>query len=838
MKRTTRLWVGTAMSLLTAAGVASALQGGIGSSGRVVGRGALPNVALKGGATTLPNGWRVTPAGHHIALPGDMPLKMVLTPDGRYLLVNTGGAHDHSVSVIDIAKQTLVQSVGVGKDWAGLCLETGGNAVYVAGGGAPSKGFLKDVTKALSSEQLEALKKPILCLTLEDGKLTPQPSLGIAGLADKDRWVAGLASGPSGALYAVNVNTDTVYKLGGTPKAVQASVKVGYRPYAVALSRDGETLAVSNWGDQSVSLLDAGTLTEKARVVVGSHPNELVWAGDGRLFVANAGSNSVSVVQAGRVTETIKTSLDPNAPVGSTPDALALSPDGARLYVANADNNDVVVIDTTRASESRVLGFIPTGWYPSALAVSPDGGKLFIGTGKGLKFRANATAQTKITSPETVAPYDYILSCLSGGVSVVGVPDAARLAHYTRQVVANMPSSKSLSQTPAAQSVARNAFSKIKHVVYIIRENRTYDEVLGDMRTGNGDPALTLFGKNVTPNAHALADKYVLLDNLYCNGEVSEDGHPWCDAAYATDFTEKAFTNNYSGRGEPAADERLKDSPGGYLWDNCARHGVTYRAYGEASSFKSSPNTPPIFTGSKSLEGHSSYAWARLPWIGSGGAHNDIPKADIFSADLREAEKTGQWPQFMVLSLSEDHTAGLKAGAYTPSADVAANDQALGRIVQAVSHSQFWKETAIFVIEDDAQDGPDHVDAHRTVGLVISPYVKRGVVDSTHYTTASYVRTMEMILKLPPMTQYDAAATPLYNSFTASQSLSAFTPLPARVDMEARNPKTGEGATASAKLDFSAPDRVDPDALNAILWKALKPGKPMPAPVRSARLLP
>ena len=797
-----------------------------------------------GTGTRLPNGWHVTPAGTPIALPGDLPLKMLFSPDGKTLLALTGGYHDHGVSLIDPATDKVTQSVNLGKVWAGMCFDPEGDDLYVSGGGPPSKEFLANAAKQGADEALtESFHHPILHLKFAGGALTPGKPIDIPGLSDTvadipgdyhvkfTRFMAGLVSGQDGALYAVNIQNDTVYKLAGTPRALAASVKVGARPYAAALSPDGKTLAVSNMGDDTVSLLDASNLSERTRVKVGSQPNELAWGQGGRLFVADAGANSVSVVLNGKVTETIKTSLSPTDPLGSTPDALAVSPDGQRLYVANADNNDVAVIDTSRPNSSRVLGFIPTGWYPSALALAPDGRTLYVGTGKGLSFRANDKPTTPWTrnQPVTNQAYDYIGGALSGAVCAVRLPDAKGLAAYTRQVYANTPGLNT--KTAQLGPDMKATLGKIKHVLYIIRENRTYDQVFGDIKAGNGDPSLTIFGAQVTPNAHALASHYVLLDNLYCNGEVSEDGHKWCDAAYATDFIERAWPSSYSSRGEPDGDASVADSPNGEIWDNCARHGVTYRSYGEEADFTSTPNAPPVFAGSKGLTGHANVEWSQFPF----GVGRDTQRAAIFLKELAAAEKTGVWPQFMVAWLPEDHTAGLKAGAYTPVAAVASNDQALGQIVEGISKSRFWKETAIFVIEDDAQNGPDHVDAHRTEGLVISPYVKRGAVDSTQYTTASMVHTMEMILKLPPMTQFDRNATPMLDCFTSTPDLTAWANIGPHVDLEARNPGRGAGATASAKMDFSAPDRADPDALNAILWHALKPGQPVPAPVRSAR---
>ncbi|MDQ2687778.1 MAG: bifunctional YncE family protein/alkaline phosphatase family protein [Armatimonadota bacterium] len=750
-------------------------------------------VSLSGprlGATQLPNGWQLTPAGRHIALPGDLPLTMVVSPDGKSLLVNTGGWHNQSISVIDMASERVTQSVDVDKNWAGLCFDAAGANVYVASGqGYDAATAAKAVQAGMSAARVASMKRSVLRFAWDGSGLAPLPALVVPPLEGKERFTAGLASGKDGALYIIDMEGDTVYKMGGSPLTVQGSVKVGYRPLALAMSPDGNTVAVSNWGAQSVSLLDGRTMKETARVSVGSHPNALVWGKDGRLFVANAGSDSVSVVaryqvvhtnddkttrvvrEGASVLETLKTSLGAADPVGSTPVALAVSADETRLYVANADNNDVAVYDTSNVRGSRLLGFIPTAWYPSALAVSPDGKKLYIGTGKGLRSRPSvpAIAPDPRTTYDGQRKYDYIGRILSGGVAVVDVPDATKLASYTQQVMANVPRVVPNAALPVG---------KIKHVLYVIRENRSYDQILGDVAAGEGDSSLTQFGRNITPNAHALAQNFALLDNFYADGEVAEDGHKWCDAAYATDFIQKAWPSNYSDRDEPSADERLTASPAGSLWGNCARHGVSYLSYGEEAGRAGS-----AFVGDKGLIGHASEAWTRVP----AEAH-DTTRAAVFLADLKRAEASGVWPQFMVMALGEDHTQGLTPGKYTPMAHVAANDMALGQIVEGVSKSRFWASTAIFVVEDCAQDGPDHIDAHRTVGLVISPFVKRKAVDSAHYTTASFVRTIEDLLKLPPMTQFDARATPLSGVFGPKPDLRPFTALAARVDTEARNP--------------------------------------------------
>jgi YVTN family beta-propeller protein len=790
----------------------------------------LPNIATREGVT-LPNGWRVTPAGKHIKLPGDLPMKMIATADGK-LLVNTAGWHDHSVNVIDPNSAKVEQSFEVLKNWDGMSLDPQSGTVFVSGGGTPIDGFVPS-SRPHPQEITDSLTKPVLRLHYANGKLTALAPLSIEGMVEKKRFISGVAAAAGGVLYVLDINADTIYRLSGPKYDKQASGRTGPRPYAAVLSPDKSTLAVSNWGGESVSLLDPETLSERSRIQTGNHPNEMAWDRAERLFVANSGANSVSVVAGGKVSETIKTSLDPQALVGSTPDALAVAPDGKRLYVANADNNDVAVIDISENGDSKMLGFIPTGWYPTALALSPDGGKLYIGTAKGITFSRNFPPQTAYLRPfpNPKQPYDYIGGVLTGTVSVVDVPDAKALAAYTRQVLANVPVPKHEVSAATAQAIEHNVFPKIKHVLYIIRENRTYDQVFGDLGIGNGDPQITLFGKKITPNAHALSRRFVTLDNFYCNGEVSEDGHQWCDSAYATDFIEKAWVNKYSKRGQPDG-KGLGSSPAGYLWDNCQRHNVTFRSYGEGSISEATPEALPKFEATGKLVGHVSKNWPKGAMTA-----RDYHRVDAFIAELHQAEKAGEWPQFMIMSLGEDHTEALKLNKFTPEAHVASNDLGLAKLVEAISRSKFWAETAIFVTEDDAQNGPDHVDAHRTVGLIISPWSKRNALDSTMYTTASMVRTMELILRLPPMTQFDQNATPMYNAFASEPDLSVVAALPEQVNLEARNVTDGPGPQASERLDLSDFDRADPDEMNRILWEALKPGQPMPAPVRSAMLV-
>jgi phospholipase C len=447
---------------------------------------------------------------------------------------------------------------------------------------------------------------------------------------------------------------------------------------------------------------------------------------------------------------------------------------------------------------------------------------------------------------------------LKGTVSLINLPAKAKLAQLTRRVYANSPYTDEMLKAARAPKEKTaipfrvGAPSPIKHVIYVIKENRTYDQVLGDVKEGNGDPSLCLFGEEVTPNQHALAREFVLLDNFYVDAEVSADGHNWSMAAYATDYTEKTWPTNYSNRGRTydyEGSKKIARPTGGYIWDYCARAGVTYRSYGEFVASRegkpgggggetgADPGAAPkreIYTNEKALEGHFS---ATFPTWDLNVPDNK--RIDAWLEEFREYEKNGQLPQFQIVRIGGNHTQGTRPGAPTPRAHVAENDLAVGRLVEAVSHSQrYWKETAIFIIEDDAQNGPDHVDAHRSIAFVASPYTKRRYVDSTMYTTSGMLRTMELILGLPPMSQYDAAATPMYNSFTSitkGADLTPFKHLEARVDLAEKNPENAPGSQRSAQLDFSKEDAAPDVEFNEIIWKSVRGADSrMPAPVRSA----
>jgi YVTN family beta-propeller protein len=781
----------------------------------------------------LPNGWTISPAGRQVPLP-DMPLNIVPLPDGRHALVASSGFNEHALALVDLYDQQVVSKQTARNSWFGLALSPDKNSIWWSGGGFDRlHTFALQDAKLVRTSESESSKR--------EGKASAKnaPPKGFrSGIAVDERRQR---------LYSLDINRGTIAPIALADGSQGPTVRCGDRPYDVVLAPNGTQLFVSDWAKRMVLVLDAVTLRVVNTIGVGEHPNQIaVHPRDGRLFVACASSNCVSVIdtERGTVTETIVTSLFPRAPEGSTPDGVAVAPDGKTLYVANADNNGVAVIDIGVPGQSHVKGFIPTGWYPSAVAVTPDSKTVLVGVGKGNQTRPNPFFPPGVQKPNgkgASRDWPYIGTTLSGALSIVPVPDDKQLAAYTATVYRNCPYSDRLmgEATPTTHKTVIPAKvgdpCPIKHVLYIIKENRTYDQVFGDIKGGNGDPSLVMFGESVTPNHHKLAQEFVLLDNLYCNGQVSRDGHPWSTMAYNTDYIARDWTLTYSGRKGIDDDDNdsLSRAPSGYLWDSCARHGLTYRSYGEYGHQVSTGGITHMEGRVPGLVGHVSpdYGIARLP----GQKVRDTDRVDVFIKEFRQFEKDGTLPRFMVMSLGEDHTTGTKPGTFTPSACVASNDIALGRLVEAVSHSKYWPQMAIFVIEDDAQNGPDHVDAHRTVGLVISPYVRRRVVDSSQYSTVSMIRTMELILGLPPLSQYDAAARPMFGSFQESADLRPYDQERPRIDLQAINPKTAYGADRAAKMDFREYDRVNDFELNEILWRSIK-GKaaPLPPAVRRA----
>ena len=427
---------------------------------------------------------------------------------------------------------------------------------------------------------------------------------------------------------------------------------------------------------------------------------------------------------------------------------------------------------------------------------------------------------------------EYIGDLFKGTLSVIQTPTAAMLYNYTRQVYGNTPYSKKRELAPSGEAgnpvpVKVGDKSPIKYVFYIMKENRTYDQVLGDMPTGNGDSSLCLFGKNVTPNAHQLAKDFVLFDNFYVDAEVSADGHNWSMAAYATDFVEKNWPTNYRGGGgnyDFDGSRPVANPTEGFIWDYCRRAGVSFRNYGEFMD-----NGPPTLA----LLREDTHFCKQYP--GWNLRIQDVEREKIFEHDFDSLIAKKKVPGFSSIYLPNDHTSGLSKGAYSPIAQVADNDLAVGRLVDHISHSPIWKESAIFILEDDAQDGPDHVDAHRSVAWVISPYVKKHTTNHTMYSTSGMLRTIELILGLPPMSQYDAAATPMWNCFQNIPDTTAYQTHAALVDINKRNTAWNKEAKQSASFNLVKADAVPDRLLNEVIWKAIKGSQSrMPEPRRSA----
>ncbi|MBM3760767.1 MAG: hypothetical protein FJW36_11030 [Acidobacteria bacterium] len=791
--------------------------------------------AAPGGAYDLPNGWRLTPAGKQIRTE-DMVLGLSKTPDGKAVIALHSGFNPHGLVVVDAKTEEPTQRVQLKSAWMGLAWAPDGKRMFASGGNGVSR---KDPSVA-----------PIYVFDYTDGRISTKPAMELKGpwRMNETYWSGLLHHPAKPILYAANRGTGNLAGYvamfdSGTGKYL-GKIAVEVNPYELLLSQDLKTLFVSNWASNSVSVVDLATNKVVRSIAVGANPNDMFLAKDGRLYVSCGNSNSVWVIDTAkmRAVHQINTAMYPNALLGSTPNALIADRDEKMLFVANADNNTVAVVNIGEAEEYNVMGFIPTGWYPSSLELSADGKKLYIGNSKGLGGYSNVRGpNSPLANDGSTEGKGSVKQLMKGTIEIVDLSNLkTEIRQYTQQAMLNSPyrdEQRTMAVAPRAEvkSVVPREVgvgSPIKHVIYIIRENRTYDQVLGDMPKGNGDPRITIFGKKVTPNAHKIAEQFVLLDNLYCDGEVSVDGHSWSNSAYATDFNEKLWPVTYGGHSQARPSAAYVPSAG-HLWDLAQRKGLTYRSYGEYATRASDGTTMEASPGVGGLLGHVSPKF-KMPGM------RDTENVKVFFDEFAEYEKEfdsvdplKRLPNYVVMSLGEDHTQGTRPGVPTPVAAVANNDWAIGQLVERVTKSKYWPETAIFIIEDDAQDGADHVDARRTVGLVISPYTKRGALDSTLYTTSSFLRTMELLLGLPPMTQYDAAATPLYNSFMDQPDLTPYTAEAPQVDVNAKNTMTAWGARQSLAMDFSEYDRTPMFELNEIVWKSVKGAKSeMPLPVR------
>jgi DNA-binding beta-propeller fold protein YncE len=770
------------------------------------------------GTTLLPNGWRVQPAGKHVKV-GDMPLNVVQTPDSRYLIVTSNGLSRPSFSVVDIASWSIKNTMQLDHAWYGLVWHPDGTKLYSAGAG---------------QNNVQEFK-------YADGAITRARTFALPAVTGQS-FAGGLAISPdAGTLYVTRVFAQTVSAIDLASGLATTTVALPAEPYGTVVSADGRKLYVSLWGGSRVQVYMLPSMSLLEEWHTDEHPNALVLSRDGkRLFVACGNSSSVWVYDtfSGEALEQISMSLFPDAPRTSTPNSLALSPDGLTLLVSNGDINAVAVVDVSNGGRSSVSGFIPTGWYPTGAIFANDGKQIFTLSGKGLVSAAKPTDDDGQVR-------------LQGAVSALPTPDRVALAEYSRRVLAVTPytdATRMNPTVPVGSPIPRvvGGSSPIKHVFYIIRENRTYDSILGDMKQGNGDPTLNLFGPIITPNAHALASQFVLFDNFYVDADVSYDGHAFSTAAYATDVVQKLWQTFYGNRGGLYLAEgdgfmrnpfgNLSAPESGYIWDYATRAHVSVRSYGEFVDNTSKSASGDVVAresvpGLKNLVAPS--------FAGFDLEITDQRRVDYWLQEFNGFVQNNNLPQLSIVHLGNDHTRGTTPGAPTPRAMIADNDLALGRVVEAVANSPFWKDSAIFVVEDDAQSGPDHVDSHRSVALVASPFAKRGFVDHSFYSTSGMLRSMELILGLPPMSMYDAAATPMFNAFQSTPDLSGYRRLTPNVALDEKNPANATGAALSRSMDFSDADLTPEQPLNEIIWHSVKgPDVPMPPPRRSVFVRP
>ena len=827
------------------------------------------------------------PAGLQVELPGMRPQVMALSPDGKILVVS---GKTHELVIIDPATGKIRQRVDLPSDRQreGAASETSARILEPDREGQASFTglvFSPDGSRIYLSNVNGSIK---VFSVGTDSKVAGISSLPLPPAGQSKDIPSGLAVSNDGRLLYVVLNvSNRLMEMEAASGKVLRFFDVGNAPYGVVLNRG--RAYVSNWGGRrpeagnvtgpigagarvrvdpvrfiasegSVSRVDlkSGVVLE---IPAGLHASGIAASPDGRhVVVANANSDTVSVIdgESGRVVETISLRWHSGDFFGASPNALSFSVTGRRLYICNGTQNAVAVVDF-RPGRTRLLGLIPTGWFPGAIVVDGRRDAVYVSNIKGFGSgrRPSAGQAPKFTS------HEYF-----GSVSLIPIPDRRQLARWTKTVLEDyresveetvlVPARPGVAARPVPERIGEP--SVFQHVVYVIKENRTYDQVLGDLKEGNGAPGLCVFGEEITPNQHKLSRDFVLLDNTYCSGILSADGHQWADTAFATDYMEKSFAGfprSYPDGMDERGVDALAYSPTGFIWDNVLAHGKTLRDYGEytigTAGWKDRGNRKaPQFldyyrdfingTGLTRI-GSKASIQSLAPHMNTNTIGWDLNVPDIFRAakfieDLHGFERDGAMPNLSIICLPNDHTSGTKAGLPSPSAQVADNDLAFGRIVEAISRSRFWADTCIFAIEDDPQNGFDHVSSFRTTAYVVSPYTQRGKVIHENYNHTSILRTIELILGLPPMNQMDATATPMSACFTGQPDFTPYTALPNRVPLDSLNPPPSaiqdremrKFALASARMPLDEADKCPEDLLNRILWAAQKgPRVPYPA---------
>ncbi len=767
----------------------------------------------------LPNGWALSPAGKSVAL-GDLPLNMAISNSKKWMAVTNNGQSTQTIQLIDLSTDKIVDNIVVEKSWLGLAFSKDEKYLYASGG---NDNWI--LQYAVSNNKL-ILKDSIILGEKWPTRVSP------AGICINDNQLF-VVTKDNNALYTVNLDT----------KKVISKIALPAEAYTCVLSANKKDLYISIWGAKKLLIYNIATNKITDQIEVGSHPNDLCLNKLGTyLFVANSDDNSVSVIntKTKKVIETLNAALYPNAPSGSTTNGVALSADEKTLYIANADNNCLSVFDISEMGSSHAKGFIPVGWFPTC--VKTIGQKIYVTNGKGFSsfanplgpdpYKKNAQLGVQKGLLKSVKEVQYIGGLMKGTLSIINTPSDKQLALYSKAVYQNTPYTKEKEQTSNAEigSVIPQKIgdpSPIKHVFYIVKENRTYDQVLGDMPAGNGDTTLCLFGEKITPNQHALAKEFVLLDNFYVNGEVSADGHNWTLGGYATDYLEKNWVTSYGGRGgtyDAEGTRAIANNKNGFIWDFAKRAGLSYRTYGEfADDYKANL---PI------LKDH--FCTYYTSWDQS---VRDTTRVGQWKRDFDSLLAINQVPRLNTLRLINDHTEGMRLGKPSPYAHVADNDLAVGMFVEYLSKSSIWNESVVFIVEDDAQDGPDHVDAHRSPAYVAGGFVKRGLVDHTPYSTSSVLKTIELILGMQPMSQYDAAANTLWKCFDKKVNIGGYATKPLQWDINEKNTRESAMQRKSEKFNFKKEDSINDHEFTEVLWKGLKGDNAIvPAPKRAAFL--
>jgi DNA-binding beta-propeller fold protein YncE len=836
--------------------------------------------------TVTPVNQIVTPLGQQVDLPQMRPQAIALSPNGSLLVIS---GKTSELVVVNPRDGSILKRVHFPRDdqrslpvspnilkpdrdgqlsFTGLIFSHSGNLIYMSNVEGSIKVFAVD-----ASGEVTASQSIVLPPANAPWRKAEIPS--------------GLALAPNGKrLYICGNLSNRLLEMDTATNRVLRTFDVGVAPYDVVLA--GEKAYVSNWGGRrpgphdrsgpagqgttvrvdsrdiasegSVSIVDLAKNNSTSELVVGLHGSALAVSPDGHHVVcANAASDNLSIIdtRSDTIVATVWARATPFELLGATPNALAFDGAGKRLFAANASQNAVAVFyfDSDAPRNSKLRGLIPVGWYPGALAMDQKRQTLFVANIKGLP--------RKPQKADDSFGKGYNSHQYSGSLSIVPIPSDDELPRHSAIVSANLRVPKiAQAMLPPRQSQPPRAIperigepSVIKHVVYIIKENRTYDQVMGDIRAGNGDPSLCVFGEKVTPNHHRIAEQFVLLDNTYCCGILSADGHQWSTTAFATDYMEKSFAGfarSYPDGFGPEDSDALAYSPAGFIWDSALKQKKTFRNYGEFMS----PGSPHVRWRGPNRHGKPNPLECYLAWKNQTGDilfdfypsvqtlrpyspgtfpgwEMSVPdqfRADFVLNELRDFEKKVEFPNLVILCLFNDHTEGTDPGYPTPRACVADNDRALGRVVEGLSRSKFWKEMAIFCIEDDPQAGWDHVSGYRTAAFCAGPYVKRGAVVSTQYNTTSILRTIEQILGLPPMNQFDASATPMFDCFTDKPDFTRYEAAPSNIALDELNPEAQaiddhvlrSDAIVSSKIDFRRADRAPENVLNRILWRSMR----------------